>query len=591
MDSPPIRQSRLEINAVENHPHELWQKQKFGVYHTSNGRRLPVHTSALILPRHEQDARAEAVGRENHLVGEHRPFQHVPHLIEGARQYNRNVGLDDPHAAGYEHVRTNAHDLKDIGRAYEKMPGYDEKAVPSFKHMGHEVAQQYDHLTGRMGIKVHSVDYDPYKNVHEMVGDLRNNKRIKVLSTEATGGHPFFSNEDNDKFRAVHDAFGHAATGRGFDAHGEEAAFAAHSQMFSPHARPAMTSETRGQNAFLHLNGEFGDQKIGLLPQHMHEMAHDLRRRTAAADWNDYRWHQDAQQRRYEQAGVGGGQHEYDQYFGRGEHRGEGAERQITPKEWMQHSRQQSFDDLPAHEQEWHHGYDLGARHAGNIEGADFGEMDQRHAASAHPEHFYNGYVEGLHSGANDRIAVRHGWAGPGNHRIARQIAQDAPNIVRVAHDSGDAEVVFHCPFCGSGQVLARNDGTIECQFCQACFTVQVQPQFPAFPQTINGMPVQVPGMGPQWPGEEGDPTQQDPGQPVPSETDQDGDGLPDEEEAPEEEGDGADSGNPFAKNSLLYRTDNGDWLDQDQYVRHLALRHTGDRQAVLARIREENGI
>ena len=486
MISPPIRQSRLEINAVENHPHELWQKQKFGVYHTSNGRRLPVHTAALILPRHEQDARAEAIGREDFRAGGH-AFDPAHHVVEGARAYNRLVGLDDPHAEGYENVRQHAHILKDVGRAYEKMPNWDDKALPSFHHMRDEVGNQYDHLTKRMGVKVEPVDFDPYKNVHEMVHDLRNNKRIKVLKTEATGGHPFFTNDENDKFRAVHDAFGHAATGRGFDAHGEEAAFHAHSRMFSPHALPAMVSETRGQNAFLHLNGEFGDQKIGILPQHMHQLAYDLRRHAALPDINTY-----------------------------------------CPS--------------PV------------------------------------------------------RVAIRHGWAGPGTVRIARRISEDAPSIIRVAHDSGDAEVVFHCPFCGSGQVLARNDGTIECQFCQACFTVQVQPQYPAFPQTINGMPVQVPGMGPQWPGEENDDTNATSApmdQPVPSDTDQDADGIPDDEEAPDEDEDEPEDDNapPFAKKSLLYLTDNGDWLDEDQYMRHLALRYTNNRQAVLARIREENKV
>jgi len=613
---------------VENHPHELWQKQKFGVYHTSNGRRLPVHNGALILPEHEQNARADAIGAENYELGGH-TFRPVGHLIEGARQYNRNVGLDDPHEHGYDHVRQTAHNLKTIGRAYDKLPNWDDKALPAFGHMRDEINHQYDHLTGRMGIKVHTVDHDPYKNVHEMIHDINHNKTLKVLNTESTGGHPFFTNDENDRFRAVHDAFGHAATGRGFDAHGEEAAFAAHSRMFSPHAKPAMVSETRGQNAFLHLNGEFGDQKIAVLPQHMHELAHDLGQyrhtgslngfwnagkfypypqintycpqpfvtysnntHMAKVDWNEYRTYQDAQRRRYERSGVGGGQEEYDQYFGKGEHRGNGTERLITPKEWMQHSRQQTFDDLSPHEQEWHHGYELGERHGQDAANADFSEMDRAHARSPHPDHFYNGYVEGLNQ--PQRIAVRIGWVGPGTVRAARWVAQSAPSIIRLAHDSGDAEVVFHCPFCGSGQVLARNDGTIECQFCQACFTVQVQPQYPAFPQTINGMPVQVPGMGPQWPGEEEPaPGAPDPnGMPVPSDTDQDADGIPDEEEAPEgDEDESNEDAPPFAKKSLLYRTDNGDWLDEGQYMRHLALKYSGDRQAVLEQIRKENAM
>jgi hypothetical protein len=84
----------------------------------------------------------------------------------------------------------------------------------------------------------------------------------------------------NDAFRAVHDAFGHFGPGNPFFRHqGEERAFLEHSRMYSPEARGAMTSETRGQNSWLNFGpfGEqnrtalgadtvFADQKTGLLP-------------------------------------------------------------------------------------------------------------------------------------------------------------------------------------------------------------------------------------------------------------------------------------------------------------------------------------
>jgi multidrug efflux pump subunit AcrA (membrane-fusion protein) len=86
----------------------------------------------------------------------------------------------------------------------------------------------------------------------------------------ATGGHPFFTPEQNEQFRTVHDVFGHAATGRAFDRHGEEAAWLSHSQMYSPQALRALTTETRGQNAAMLFTGGgevFQPQKIGLLPE------------------------------------------------------------------------------------------------------------------------------------------------------------------------------------------------------------------------------------------------------------------------------------------------------------------------------------
>ena len=71
----------------------------------------------------------------------------------------------------------------------------------------------------------------------------------------------------------------------------------------------------------------------------------------------------------------------------------------------------------------------------------------------------------------------------------------------KVAHDSGDGETIFHCPFCGAGQVVARSDGTAECGFCQTAFTVQVQPNMAAVPQTIDGVPHVHPDMPGSDPG------------------------------------------------------------------------------------------
>jgi hypothetical protein len=64
-----------------------------------------------------------------------------------------------------------------------------------------------------------------------------------------------------------------------------------------------------------------------------------------------------------------------------------------------------------------------------------------------------------------------------------------------LAHDSGDGQTVYHCPFCGGGNVIGRSDGTIECGFCNTHFTVQVQPEFAGMPQTVDGQPYDVPGM------------------------------------------------------------------------------------------------
>lgn len=168
--------------------------------------------------------------------------------------------------------------------------------------------------------------------------------------------------------------------------------------------------------------------------------------------------------------------------------------------------------------------------------------------------------------------------------------------VRKQAHDSGDGATIFHCPFCGSGQVIARSDRTTECEYCHTCFTVQVQPQFPAFPQTINGMPMQVPGM----PGEiGGPPAAPDPaagGMPgmdpmdggVPGEA-EDGDFPPSEDDDGSEDSgsdDGGEDAPPWAKNSML-RTASGASLAWDNYLRHLAIKFADDKDAVIERVRE----
>lgn len=188
--------------------------------------------------------------------------------------------------------------------------------------------------------------------------------------------------------------------------------------------------------------------------------------RAQAADWDEFRRLQDAQQRRYERAGVGGGRAEHDEYFGHGEYAGHGTEHQLTSRDWIKQSRQPSQDDLPPHEREWHRGYELGQDHGQNVDRADFAEMDREHAHSPHPEHFADGYGVGLNNNVPygqsrvARYAVLLGFGdmpdnAPGVQKLARVIAEDMPRIVKLSHDSGDPEVVFHC-FGGETRYITR---------------------------------------------------------------------------------------------------------------------------------------
>jgi signal transduction histidine kinase len=192
-------------------------------------------------------------------------------LADGKVTYNAEHGLDAPSDRDWASVMADPALGTQIAADYEAMQDYNAAAEPAYDALSGEVGEQFDFLTNDLGIKVEFMDRDPYENVQQLRDDIENG-HLGVLRTDATPpGHPYLSNEVNDQFRAVHDAFGHAAIGRGFDRNGEEAAYQSHAEMFSAAAVPALASETRGQNSALNYGGygargEFAPQKFDLLP-------------------------------------------------------------------------------------------------------------------------------------------------------------------------------------------------------------------------------------------------------------------------------------------------------------------------------------
>lgn len=167
-----------------------------------------------------------------------------------------------------------------IAATYEAAPVFDATAIPAYRAFIQETVRQFQFLTrprrrGGLGVVVVVWARDPYPGARAMMDELRTHRRLRIYATERCGNpHPYLSDRQNDMFRAVHDAFGHAAIGQGFDADGEEGAWLAHSHMYSPLARQAITTETRGQqNALLYGSQEgFPVQKLCLLPAEFSEL-------------------------------------------------------------------------------------------------------------------------------------------------------------------------------------------------------------------------------------------------------------------------------------------------------------------------------
>jgi hypothetical protein len=257
--------------AATSHPDLETQRQLGGCVHSTGGRWHP--------DLHRVSFNRLAAGFDDPSAWNlHTSFNPAPVAVQGAKAYAQLRGLPDPHsgATDYLNARRTPASVKATGQAYDALPGFDPNAVKHFEAMRQGVHDQHDFMTNRLGIRTESVDHDPYSDVHEMLDDVNNNKRLQVLGTHATGGHPYFDDDTNDKFRAVHDFFGHAATGRSFDRHGEQATYLAHAQMFHPEARSALASETRGQNSSLILNGGFRPQKVGIMPQQFWSGDHEL---------------------------------------------------------------------------------------------------------------------------------------------------------------------------------------------------------------------------------------------------------------------------------------------------------------------------
>lgn len=162
----------------------------------------------------------------------------------------------------------------EMARIYEGLPAMQPEARSAYEQMAREVDDQFERMK-QAGIKVEFTDADPYKTSKEMMEDVKAG-RLKVFRTAEDFGHPFLTREQNDKFRAVHDYFGHAGEGHQFGPKGEENAFRVHSEMFSPEARRAMATETRGQNSWVNAGPHahlppaqrpFAQQKGALWPE------------------------------------------------------------------------------------------------------------------------------------------------------------------------------------------------------------------------------------------------------------------------------------------------------------------------------------
>ena len=175
-------------------------------------------------------------------------------------------------------TKLDTENSKKIAQEFDKMKPTpnDPETKAAYKAMVDETLEQYEKIISK-GYRVEINNSEPYDSSADMIADLRDNKRMKIFSTESGFGDEAITDTQrkenpllqetkykdangvpllaNDVFRFVHDFFGHAKFGNGFGAVGEENAWNIHARMYSPLARRAMTTETRGQNSWVNFSG------------------------------------------------------------------------------------------------------------------------------------------------------------------------------------------------------------------------------------------------------------------------------------------------------------------------------------------------
>lgn len=204
-------------------------------------------------------------------------------VAKAADDYNKENKL---HPIQPEKIADRDKRAADIADAFDKMEHNpnDPAVKASYDALKSDIKKQWDYATKKLGIKLEGSDEDPYKSYEDMEKDVKDNKTLKSFrgGNELKEGHPLYEVDPetgenyNTMFRAIHDLFGHVAQGHDFSEPGEESAWHAHMQMMEPAARPAMTTETRGQTSWFfnrepvrlgeEAAGKFADQKAGLLP-------------------------------------------------------------------------------------------------------------------------------------------------------------------------------------------------------------------------------------------------------------------------------------------------------------------------------------
>jgi hypothetical protein len=142
----------------------------------------------------------------------------------------------------------------------------------SYRALERETAALYEVIHRGLGLRVEFVraQEDPYASAEELCAELRRHGSMKLRTIACDAPHPLLGGEEGgvvDRLRVVHDVFGHAALGLGFDVQAEYATWLQCRTLFSAEARPAAFCELVGAVTAYVITGEKPALRADLPPR------------------------------------------------------------------------------------------------------------------------------------------------------------------------------------------------------------------------------------------------------------------------------------------------------------------------------------
>ena len=186
-------------------------------------------------------------------------------------------------------VRVDQEVAREVAAAYlDAKDQRDPLTVAAFAQLATETDRLFTWITqaerpGAVAVRFTACEA-PYRDAHELIESVNELHILEVTTVAADPDrrHPALGNDlggSYDRFRAVHDALGHARLRRGFYRDDEFAVWLAQERFHTPLARRALATELHGQHSVRWTTGSIAEPKATLLEPAL------LRRSRRASCW------------------------------------------------------------------------------------------------------------------------------------------------------------------------------------------------------------------------------------------------------------------------------------------------------------------